>query len=94
MGDSVESRPSASEPTATDGGDTKKGSDASGVHAASTHVTIAWPFSQIKMQEASAELKELADLLSDLLKAMSNLVPEKRLAPLRERAEALRARLR
>jgi hypothetical protein len=64
-----------------------------GVHAPSTRVTIAWPFSQIKLQEASEELKELTDLLSDLLEAMSEVVGEDRLAPLRERADSLRARL-
>jgi hypothetical protein len=60
----------------------------------STRVTIAWPFSQIKLQEASAELKELAGLLSDLLDALADVVPEDRLAPLRDRAEALQAHLR
>lgn len=64
------------------------------VHAANTNVTIAWPFSQIKLQEASAEDIELAGLLSELVDALSDLLPEDRLAPLRKRSEALRARLR
>jgi len=57
-------------------------------------VTIAWPFSQIKLQEATAELTELVGLFRELVDALSDFIPEDRLAPLRERAEALRARLR
>ena len=57
-------------------------------------MTIAWPFSQIRLQEASAELTELAALVSELVEALSDVVAEDRLAPLQERAEALRARLR
>jgi hypothetical protein len=63
------------------------------VHNATTRVTIAWPFSQIKLQEASAELAELAGLMSDLIDALSDFVPEDRLGPLRDRATSLRARL-
>jgi hypothetical protein len=57
-------------------------------------VTIAWPFSQIKLQEASAELTDLVGLFLELVDALSDFVPEDRLTPLRERTEALRARLR
>jgi hypothetical protein len=57
-------------------------------------VTIAWPFSQIKLQEATAELTELVGLFRELVDALSDFIPEDRLAPLRERTEALRARLR
>jgi hypothetical protein len=72
-----------------------KASDASsGVHNATTRVTIAWPFSQIKLQESSAELEELAGLVADVISALSDFVPEDRLKPLRDRAEALRAKLR
>ncbi len=92
MGDALEPRPSGPEPAdASGGGEVAK---TSGVHTASTHVTIAWPFSQIKLQEASAELGELAALVSDLVDALSGLIAEDRLAPIRERTEALRARLR
>jgi hypothetical protein len=59
-----------------------------------TRITIAWPFSQIKLQEASAELQELARLLSDVVEALSDVIPEDRLQPLRERTESLRQRLR
>jgi hypothetical protein len=94
MGDSLEPRRSV-EPASAGGRDATKAADSSsGVHNATTRVTIAWPFSQIKLEEASAELTELAGLLSDLVEALSDLVPEDRLRPLRDRAESLRARLR
>jgi hypothetical protein len=64
------------------------------VNAPSQRINIAWPFSQIKLQEASAELRELAGLLFEVIEALSDSVPEHRLAPLRDKAEALRARLR
>ena len=91
--DAVEPRRSPLQPVGSEGGHTAKAREVAGVHAPSTRVTIAWPFSQIKLQEASIELKELAGLLSDLLDAMADVLPEDRLAPLRERADALRARL-
>jgi hypothetical protein len=96
VADSVEPRRSASASASASAGgkDAAKAREGSGVHSANTRVTIAWPFSQIKLQEASAELCELAGLLSELVEALSDLVPEDRLAPLRERSEALRARLR
>jgi hypothetical protein len=104
VGDSLEPRRSDVEATPAGGSDATnvtevskaiRASDASsGVHNATTRVTIAWPFSQIKLQEASAELEELAGLLADVLSALSDFVPEDRLAPLRDRAEALRAKLR
>lgn len=95
MGDSLERRRSAVESAAASGRDATKAPDpSSGVHNATTRVTIAWPFSQIKLEEASADLTELAGLLSDVVEAISDLVPEDRLRPLRDRTESLRARLR
>ena len=64
------------------------------VNAPSQRINVALPFSQIKLQEASAELRDLADLLVEVVEALSDSVPEHRLAPLRDKAEALRARLR
>jgi hypothetical protein len=93
MGDSLEPRQPASKREPANSKDVAKAREESGVHTANTHVTIAWPFSQIKLQEASAELAELAGLLGELVEALSDVVPEDRLAPLRERAEELRARL-
>jgi hypothetical protein len=88
-------RPSAKPAPTGDPHATTKAADASrGVHNATTRVTIAWPFSQIKLQEASAELLELARLLSDVVEALSDVLPEDRLKALRERTESLRERLR
>jgi hypothetical protein len=56
-------------------------------------VNLALPFSRIEVQEPTAELVEMAKLLSDLLSAIADWVPEEALADLRSRAEALSARL-
>jgi hypothetical protein len=64
------------------------------VIAPSNRITVALPFSQIKVTEASAELRDLTELLCDLVDSLSSVVPEKQLGPLRGRAEALRAKLR
>jgi hypothetical protein len=94
MTDWFESRRSAVDPAPVgDRGAAKAPDKSSEVHNATTRVTIAWPFSQIKLQEASAELAELAGLLSDVIDALSEFVPEDRLRPLRDRATSLRARL-
>jgi hypothetical protein len=45
------------------------------------------------VQEPSSELVELTALLSDLLVALADWMPEERLAELRSRAEALTGRL-
>ena len=98
MADSIEPHRSGAKPAAASkkekDKDKGKAQETPEVHTANTHVTIAWPFSQIKLQEASAELGELADLLSELVEALAGLVPEDRLGSLRERAEELRTRLR
>ena len=95
MSDSLEPRPGAApEPASTGGDKAAKARDASAAHTVNTNVTIAWPFSRLKVQEASAELTELAGLLGELVEALSDVVPEDRLTPLRERVESLRARLR
>jgi hypothetical protein len=56
-------------------------------------VNLALPFSRIEVQEPTAELVEMAKLLSDLLSVIADWVPEEALADLRSRAEALSARL-
>ncbi len=87
-------RPAAAKRTVAivpDAADTAK---ARTVNAPSSRINVALPFSQIKLQEASAELRDLADLLVEVVEALSDSVPEHRLAPLRDKAEALRARLR
>jgi hypothetical protein len=57
-------------------------------------VNVAFPFSQIKLEEPSKELAELASLVFDLVGAMSEWVPEDRLEDLRARALILRDSLR
>ena len=64
------------------------------VHAPSNRVNIAFPFSQIKVEEPSKELAELAALVFDLVGAMAEWVPEDRLEDLRVRAQVLRETLR
>jgi hypothetical protein len=64
------------------------------VSAPSHRLNIAFPFSQIKLEEPSKELAELAALVFDLVGTMSEWVPEDRLEDLRARAQALRDALR
>jgi hypothetical protein len=67
---------------------------AGAVHAPSNRVTIAFPFSQIKVEEPSREVAELAALVFDLVGAMAEWVPEDRLEELQVRAKVLRDSLR
>ena len=60
------------------------------VHAPSNRVNIAFPFSEIKLEEPSKELAELASLVFDLIGTMAEWVPEDRLEELRARALTLR----
>ena len=62
--------------------------------APSHQLNIAFPFSQIKLEEPSKELAELAALVFDLVGTMAEWVPEDRLEDLRARAQALREALR
>ncbi len=64
------------------------------VVAPSNRVNVSFPFSQIKVEEPSRELAELASLLLDLVGTMAEWVPEDHLAELSARARALRDRLR
>jgi hypothetical protein len=64
------------------------------VHAPSNRVNIAFPFSEIKLEEPSKELAELAALVFDLIGTMAEWVPEDRLEDLQARGLALRDALR
>jgi hypothetical protein len=64
------------------------------VSAPSSRVTIAFPFSQIKLEQPSKELAEMAALVSDLVATMAEWVPEDRLEELQARALVLRDTLR
>jgi hypothetical protein len=48
---------------------------APGVVAPSTRVTIAFPFSAVKSQEPSAELRELAVLVAQMTETLAKLDP-------------------
>ena len=64
------------------------------VVAPSSRVNVAFPFSQITLQEPSQELADLAAVVFDLVVAIAEWVPEDQLEELRARAQALRERLR
>ena len=57
-------------------------------------MNVAFPFSQIKLEEPSKELAELAALVFDLVGAMGEWVPEDQLEELQARAQVLRDALR
>jgi hypothetical protein len=59
-----------------------------------TKVNVAFPFSQIKVQEPSEELTELADLVCELADLVANIAPESQAGGLRKRAHALATRLK
>jgi len=65
-----------------------------GAPGPSSRVNIAFPFSQIALQEPSKELAELAALVCDLVAAMAEWIPEERLEELEQRAQFLREALR
>jgi hypothetical protein len=79
---------------ALNGAEKAKPREATRVSAPSSRVNIAFPFSQIKLEEPSKELAELAALVFDLVGAMAEWVPEDRLDDLRIRAQVLRDALR
>jgi hypothetical protein len=62
--------------------------------APSNRVNVAFPFSQIRLEEPSKELAELAALVFDLVGAMADWIPEDRLEDLQARALVLRDALR
>ena len=59
-----------------------------------TKVNVAFPFSQIKVQEPSEELAELADLVRELADLVADIAPESRAPKLAQRAQALATRLK
>jgi hypothetical protein len=82
------------ESASLDGGNDKNRRAAPGVVAPSSRVNVAFPFSQIRLEEPSKELAELAALVLDLVVAMGEWVPEDRLEELQQRAQAVRDSLR
>lgn len=79
---------------AVNGAGPAKPSESPRVVAPSSRVNVAFPFSQIKLEEPSKELAELAALVYDLVGAMAEWVPEDRLEELQARAQVLRDALR
>ena len=59
-----------------------------------TRVNVAFPFSQIKVQEPSEHLAELALLFCELADIVADTVPESKAAELAKRARALATRLK
>jgi hypothetical protein len=81
-------------PAGLNGAEEPRPGDLSRVIAPSSRMNIAFPFSQIKLEEPSRELAELAALVFDLVETMAEWVPEDRLEELRSRAQVLRDDLR
>lgn len=79
---------------ALNGTEKSKPTESPRVVGPSSRVNVAFPFSQIKLEEPSKELAELAALVLDLVGAMAEWVPEDRLEDLRARAQVLRDALR
>jgi hypothetical protein len=59
-----------------------------------TRVNVAFPFSQIKVQEPSEDLAELAGLFCELADIVADTAPESKAPELAKRARALATRLK
>jgi hypothetical protein len=59
-----------------------------------TRVNVAFPFSQIKVQEPSEDLAELAVLFCELADIVADTAPESKAPELAKRARALAIRLK
>jgi len=71
----------------------RNGSSGHSAPTGNTRVNLALPFSKIEVQEPTAELVEVATLLSELVGSLAEWVPEETLGEIRSRADALCARL-
>ena len=58
-----------------------------------TRVNVAFPFSQIKVQQPSEDLVALAALVRDLADALAEIAPESKARELADQARALALRL-
>jgi hypothetical protein len=59
-----------------------------------TKVNVAFPFSQIKVQEPSEELAELAVLFCELADLVADIAPDSKAPELAKRAQVLATRLK
>jgi hypothetical protein len=62
--------------------------------ASTTRVTVAFPFSQVKIHEPSCQLVELAALVTDLAELVAQAVPGPQAQRLQHRAHDLAGQLR
>jgi len=65
-----------------------------GVESVSTRVMVAFPFSNIRTEEATEELRELAAIVGDLAAEVASLRPSPEADALTERTRALIAKLK
>jgi hypothetical protein len=63
------------------------------VVAPTSRVNVALPFSHLHVEESSKGLAELAALVADLVVVVEESAPGPRIRKLRERAQALKARV-
>lgn len=59
-----------------------------------TRVNVAFPFSQIRIEQPSEELAALADLIRDLADLLADIAPSSKAGELGKRAQELAARLK
>jgi hypothetical protein len=59
-----------------------------------TRVNVAFPFSQIRVEQPSEELAALAALVGELADLLADVVPGAKAAELGQRAQALATRLK
>jgi len=59
-----------------------------------TRVNVAFPFSQIRVEQPSEELAALADLIRDMAELLADIAPSAKAGELGRRAQALAARLK
>jgi hypothetical protein len=71
----------------------KKAKDAPGRVSTRSTVTVAFPFSTIRMDGDDDRLAELAAIVADLAEQVGHLAPSKAVTALHERAVALHAAL-
>jgi hypothetical protein len=63
------------------------------VSAPSSRVTIAFPFSNIRMEQSSDELRELAAIVTELAEHVANAVPSPETDALADRARTVFTKL-
>jgi hypothetical protein len=74
-------------------GDASKPKPSPNAEVVTTRVNVAFPFSQIKVQEPSEDLAALATLVHELAYVLADIAPGSKARKLAARAEALATRL-